>query len=168
MNQLLSQTWILQDKVNALNEEKELSDPEQRPALECPTFPVSFREFRVPKVCLAAILDSHMMHGTQWLPLETFLKVYLLKKGYFRRYPANQRKFGRSVLRRCTRNCHETWRRIETRTAEFQQYRHHDFQGILILGILCIVLKELFSELYDGSSEVCFLRNAFRNMPRPR
>ena len=35
----------------------------QRAALECPTFPVNPQEFRVPEVCLAAILDSRTTHG---------------------------------------------------------------------------------------------------------
>ena len=58
----------------------------QRAALECPTFPVNPREFRVPEVCLAAILDCRTMQGIRWVLQEMFLKVYLLKKGYLRPY----------------------------------------------------------------------------------
>ena len=44
----------------------------QRAALECPTFPVNPREFRVPEEWLAAIFVCHTIHQTRWAPPETF------------------------------------------------------------------------------------------------
>ena len=61
MNPLLSQIRTLQDKVNAVNEERE----RERAALERHTFPVR-REFRVPEVCFATILDCRTIHGIRW------------------------------------------------------------------------------------------------------
>ena len=80
-SQFLSQIWTLQDKVNFMIRK-------QRAA----TFPVSPREFRVPEVCFAAILHCRIVYGTRWILQETFLQVYLLKKGYLRRYPVIQRR----------------------------------------------------------------------------
>ena len=52
----------------------------QRAALEQPTFPVNPPQLRVPEPCLAAILDSRMIHGILWVLQETFLDDYLLEK----------------------------------------------------------------------------------------
>ena len=67
VNQLLSQIQDLQDKVNALNEEKEFYDPETASRSGMSHFPVNPREFRVPEVCSAAILDCRTIHGTRWV-----------------------------------------------------------------------------------------------------
>ena len=73
MHQLLSQIQTLQDKVNALNEEKRIFTIwRQRAALEGPTFPVNPREFRVQEVCVAAILDCRTVHGIRWVLQEMF------------------------------------------------------------------------------------------------
>ena len=75
MHQLLSQIQTLQDKVNALNEEKRIFTIwRQRAALECPTFPVNPREFRVPEVCVAAILDCRTIHEIRWVLQEMFFE----------------------------------------------------------------------------------------------
>ena len=78
--QLLSQIRTMQHKVNALNEEK------QQAALECPTFLVSPREFRVPFwiAALCTELDGYFR--------KRFLQVYLIKKRRLRRFPGIQRR----------------------------------------------------------------------------
>ena len=60
MNQLLSQIWTLQDKVNALNEEKECTIRRQRAAVECPTFPVNPPRIPSPRGMLSR--DSGLPH----------------------------------------------------------------------------------------------------------
>ena len=62
MNQLLSQIRTLQDKVSALNEEKEFYDPETASRSGMSHHTLSTRELRFPEVCLAAILDCRAIH----------------------------------------------------------------------------------------------------------
>ena len=47
-----------------------------------PTFPVNFREFRAPEVCLAAILDCRNIHGIRWVLQEMFSTAHLLQKEF--------------------------------------------------------------------------------------
>ena len=58
---------------------RKIKNQRQRAALKCPTFPVNPPDFRVPEGCLAATLD--LPHCTR-NSMETFLKVYLLKKQF--------------------------------------------------------------------------------------
>ena len=57
------------------------------------------------------------------------------------------------------RNCHEAWKRIETRTAKFNNTGLESYASCW---------RKLFSNMYDGNSEVCFLGTAFRKIPRTR
>ena len=85
VNQLLSQIRTLQDKVNAVNEEKEFYDPETARSSGMSYVPSQSSRIPSPRgTCLAAILDCRTIHGTRWVLQETFLKIYLLKKGYLR------------------------------------------------------------------------------------
>ena len=52
-----------------------------RGALECPTFPVNPREFRVPEEWRAAILACRAIHGTPWVRQETFFEDRLAQEG---------------------------------------------------------------------------------------
>ena len=45
------------------------------------------------------------------------------------------------------RNCHETWRRIETRAAEFKNTDSTIFQEILMPDVLRVVLEKLFLKI---------------------
>ena len=69
LNQLLSVIRTLQEKVNALHAQKELYDPETASSSGMHHVP---REFRVPEVCLAAILDCRTFHEIRWVLQETF------------------------------------------------------------------------------------------------
>ena len=73
-----------------LNEERVNCDQETASRSGMSHVP-SQSEFRAPEVCLAAILDWRTTHGTRWVFQETFLIIYLLKKGYLRHYPVIQR-----------------------------------------------------------------------------
>ena len=79
VNQLLSQIRTLQDKVNALSEDKEFYDPETARSPGMSHVPVKPREFRVPEACSAAILDYRTFRGTHRVLQETFLKICLEK-----------------------------------------------------------------------------------------
>ena len=134
VSQLLSHIQDLQDKVKPWMERKNSIIRKQRAALECPTFPVNPREFWLPDVCFAAVLYTstgnfsscfllpelilhknsvevycRTIHGTRWELQETFLKIYLAKKGCLRHYPVNQRIW-HFLLAKCTWKCNETWR----------------------------------------------------------
>ena len=63
MNQLLSRTRTLQDKVNVLNEEFFFTILRQRAALECPTFPS--RPSRIPSLRGMLGRDSGLPHYTR-------------------------------------------------------------------------------------------------------
>ena len=126
-----------------------------RAALECPTFPVTLREFRAPEVCLAAILDCRTIHGTRWVLQEMSFKNPPAQERISPSLPSDPNNLGSSYCEGVPGICHETWRRIETRTAEFNNTDSS-------------YSKNLFSKLYDGSSEVCHLGISFRKVPRPR
>ena len=104
MNQLLSQIWTLQDKVISLNEAKEFSRPgdsEQLwnvPRSQSTLENSESQRYAQPRFWIAALhteLDGYFR--------KCFFKIHLFQK----QYPIS------------TRNFHETWRKSETRTAEF-------------------------------------------------
>ena len=74
----------------------------------------------------------------------------------FENPPAPETKF--SVL---TRNCRETWKWIETRTAEFDNTDSTIFLEARYLELNASHWRKLFSKVYDGSSEVCYLGFVF-------
>ena len=125
VNQLLSQIQEPQDKVNSLNEETDFCDPET--SLECPTFPIKPISIPCPS-------ELPRIHGTRWVLQETFLKIYLLKKGYLQHSSRIQRNLW---------DCHETWSRIETRTAEFHNTDSSIYLAFVTPLILFIALEDL-------------------------
>ena len=104
MNQFLSPVQELQDKVNALNEEKEFYDPETASSFGMSHVPSQPSRTPSPRGMLCR--DSGLPHHT---------RISMGTSGNGIENPlAPERHL--SVL---TRNCRETWRRVETRTAEF-------------------------------------------------
>ena len=87
----------------------------QRTALECSTFPVNPRVFRVPGEWLAAILACSQTHGTHCVHQNTFLKVHPLQNGHLHRCSRSQGIWHHLLEIRWIRKFHETWRRIETK-----------------------------------------------------
>ena len=81
----------------------------------------------------------------------------------FENPPASRKNI--SVL---TRSCRETWRRIETRTAEFNNTVSTIFQESWCLDFCSSYWRNLFSKLYDGKYDVFHVGIAFRKIPRPR
>ena len=74
MNQLLSQIQTLQDKVNALNEEKEFYDPETASGSGMSHVPTQPSRIPSPRGMLSR--DSglpHSMHGIRWVLQEMFM-----------------------------------------------------------------------------------------------
>ena len=69
---------------------------------------------------------------------------------------------------RYTWNCLRQGKRIEKRTAEFNKTDSSMYQELWDLESFVSYWQNLFSKLYDGSSEVCYLGIAFRKIPRPR
>ena len=120
MNHLLSQIRTLQDKVNALNEEKEFFDPET--ASSSGPSHVSSQPSRIPSPRGVLSHDSGcIIHGNSMGTSGNVLENNLPRNNF-------------SIL---TRNFHETWRRIDTRTAKFNTAP----------GILRVVLEELLLKI---------------------
>ena len=99
--------------------------------------------------CFAAILDFRTTHGIRWVLQEMFLKSHLLQKEYLR--PYHELPWGME----------KDW----DETAQFEQYRLHDFLGILMPGILGVVLEELILKVVRWKLR-CYLGIAFRKIPR--
>ena len=79
VNQLMAQIQGLQDKVNSLNEAREFDDPETASSSGLshhPSQPVSIPSHR-EMISRGSCLQC-MVHGTHWVPQETFLKVSAL------------------------------------------------------------------------------------------
>ena len=132
VNQLLSQIQELQDKVNALHEEKEFHD--QETASSSGMSHVPNQTSRIPSPWGMLSRDSWLPHHT-WNSMGTsgnvFEKIYLLNKGYLRHYlklPWDREKEWDENLR-------------------VQQHWLQDLPGIMIPGIPCIVLKELILKI---------------------
>ena len=120
MNQLLSQIRTLQDKVNTLNDEREFYDPET--ASSSGPSHVSSQPSRIPSPRGVLSHDSGcIIHGIQWVFQVMFFENHLPRNNF-------------SIL---TRNFHETWRRIDTRTAKFNTAPR----------ILRVVLEELLLKI---------------------
>ena len=120
MNQLLSQIQTLQNKMKPWMKRKNFYDPATASSSGMSNVLSEPSRIPSPKCMLSRDCGlSHYTHNSMVLQ-EMFLKNHLL-----------QREF--SVL---TRNCHETWSRIETRVVKFNN----------------IDWRNLFSELYDENS----------------
>ena len=65
-------------------------------------------------------------------------------------------------------SCTETWRRIETRTAEFNDADSSIDQELWDLESFVSYWRNLISKLYDGNTEVHYFGIAFRQIPRLR
>ena len=164
VNQLLSQIQELQDKVNSLKEEKEFYD------LECPTFPVKPREFRVKNVRLPAILDCRTTHGIGWVLREMFSKIHTVQVGHLHCSSKLQRIWHHhlanwdQVTLKVPLDIERDW--DENRGV--QRYRLLDIPRNMRPGILCIVLEELILKFVRCFSEVHYLVIACRKIPRTR
>ena len=77
---LLTQTQVLQNKVDSLSVAREFYDPETASSSGATNVPGEPSTIPSPRTCLAAILDCRTIHGTLWVLQETFLKDYLLEK----------------------------------------------------------------------------------------
>ena len=86
VNQLLSQIQDLQDKVNALKEEKGFYAPETASSSGMSDVPSQLPTIPSPRGMIAAILDSRTTHGTRWVLQEMFLKTPPAQKEYLRNY----------------------------------------------------------------------------------
>ena len=116
MNQLLSQIWTLQDKVDALNEEKFFYDTEAVSSSGMSHVPSHPSRLSSPRGLISR--DSglpHTVHGTRWILQEPFF--------FFSKVTCS-----RKDISFITWNCHETGRRSETRTAEFDKTDSTIFQ----------------------------------------
>ena len=150
VSQILTQIQELQNKVNSLSDARKIFD--QRAALEHPTFSVNPLLFRVPEPCLAAILDSRMIHGILWVLQKTFLNNHLLEKDHpqvfsrSRTLAPSSRGLGPSNAR----NFMEHGRGGGTRAAEFvntnptSQSRSWDLESFVSYW------RNLFSQWCDG------------------
>ena len=145
LNQLMAQIQELQDKVKSLNEAKEFCDPENcEQLLDCPTFPVSPAVFRVKEERSAAILACSLIPGIQWIPQDTFLKVYLLEMPST--LVENSQTLASSFLRieaNWYRQNRGTKRRSERRAAASTIQLTPRFARTLRLGTPQTVLEEL-------------------------
>ena len=82
----VSQIRTPQDKVNALNEEKEFFVSETASSSGMSHVPSQPSRSPSPEVCSAAILDCRTAPGTRWVLQEMFLKIHLIQKEYLRPY----------------------------------------------------------------------------------
>ena len=150
MNQFLSHIRTLQDPVNALSEDKELvrsGDSEQL--------------WNVPRSQSTLENAESQRYAQQrfWIAA-----LYTEFGGYFRQcfWKSTSSRKNITVL---TRNCRETWRRIETRTAKFNNTDSTIFQISWCLEFYASYWRNLFSKLHDGNSQVFNLGIALR-IPR--
>ena len=142
-----------------------------RAALEYPTFPINPWVFWVLEERSAAIVACRMIHGTQRVPQETFLKVHLLEVNH----PQHSSRSG--IVESCG-----------SRPTPSPCSLFHNFACITMsqsarrwCQTLWIPLFDkgpgswnpfnrtggnLFSKLYDGKSEISYLGVASRKIPR--
>ena len=113
VNELLSRIQDLEDKVNALNEEKEFYDPETASTSGMSHVPSQPSRIPSPRGMLRR--DSGLPHFPR--------NSTCISGNVFAKPPAPRKNV--SVL---DSNCHEAWRRIETRTAEFNHADSTIFQ----------------------------------------
>ena len=152
VNQLLSQIQELQDKVNALHEEKEFHDQETASSSGMSHVPNQTSRIPSPRGMLSR--DSWLPHHT-WNSMGTSGNVFFWKS-----------TCSRKDISVTTWNCHETGRRSETRTSEFNNTDSKMYQESWYLESHASYWRNLFSKLYDGSSEVCYLGIACREILR--
>ena len=152
MNQFLSHIRTLQDPVNALSEDKELCDPETASSSGMSHVPSQPSRMPSPRGMLSS--DSGLPHCT---------RNSVGTSGNVFESPPPQERISPS----CTRNCRETWRRIETRTAKFNNTDSTIFQISWCLELYASYWRNLFSKLYDGNSQVFNLGIALRKIHRP-
>ena len=124
-----------------------------RAALECPTFPVTPRELRVPEVCLAAFfgLPHHTRNsmGTSGNVFENLLAQERVSPSS----PGVAVRLGEGVSLEPQSSTIPTPRF----TGNLDAWNYTRRSG-----------RNLFSKLYEGSCEDCFLGIAFRKTSRPR
>ena len=154
MNQVLSQIWICKTRWTPWMKKNNFTIQRQRAVLECSTFPVTVnlensepQRHALPRFWIASIYTEFDGYFWKcfWKPISSRKNLSVPYQGL----PWDMEK-----------DCDEN--------RKVQQYRLHDFPGILMPGILDIVLEELISKLYDGNAELCYHGTAFRKIPRTR
>ena len=156
----VSTVWSSETTMNALSEEKELYDPETTSSSGLSTFPVNLREFRVPVVCFGR--DSGLPHYTRnsmGTSGNVFWNASFLEKDHPQLSSRIQGIWHHLLADwiRYYRKYYGTWKRSNTRAAEFGNTNSTLQSGCCNTEPIQSYWRNLFSKLHDGNSEVCYL-----------